>query len=399
MSVNPEQLSVLYQFCGAGDMRGGVQDAVNTMGGYMKNAGHDIDVFIGTADDPDQVAVNFSNFAEHQRSVLGGGNHYTSENGSQNPLGDVVMPGFIKQAFSEVGPDLVHIQAPWMPHIGGLVLGAARRADVPAIATWHIHSEERKVNAALHASRVINHGVIKNLAAMIAVSQPAEDHMRKTYKYDGPVHQIPNSIDVPAFANAKPFETDKLFKGYDPGNNFIISFVGRPDPRKGLGELLQATASLRKKQPDIQLVIGGNGPELDEYRKLARELGVADIAYFLGEISNEAKARLFASSDIAALPAMYGESQGIVLLEAMAAGARVVIGGDNPGYRSVLGEIDASDIVLVDPRNSGKFAKTMAAALDPTLRANIFEQQQKLVQKYDTAVVGQRILDLYKSIV
>lgn len=400
MPPTPErELRILYQFCGAGDMRGGVQDAVNSMGGYMQSQGHHAEVFIGTADSQERTREIFHNFESHNLLVLGGDNHYTTGNKSQNPLGGLILPSLVREAFDVVNPDIVHIQSPWMPHMGGLVLGAARRADVPTIGTWHIHSTELKTNALLTAGRIANKRVINDLDAMIVVSDAAEQHMRKKYKYKGDVHKITNGIDVDYFADAQPFEIDELFKGYDPSENYIISFVGRPDERKGLSELIKATAALKQWVPNIQLVIGSSGPDLEERKQLARELGVDNITHFLGDIDNDTKARLYASSDIAALPAMYGESQGIVLLEAMAAGAKVVMGGDNPGYRGVLGEVDCDDMVLVDPTNAGDFAKRMQTILEGTdLSAHIHEQQQFLVQKYDISVVGQQVLDLYKQI-
>lgn len=397
---NPEQeLRILYQFCGSADTRGGVQDAVNSIGGYVSDAGHHAHVFAGTADDRSRANDIFNNFNPANLHVLGGKNRSMTGNGSQNQLGSLIGLDRIRAEFSAVNPNIVHVQAPWMPHIGGLVLGAARRADVPAIATWHIQSDELKTNLALKASRIANWRVIRDLDAMVVVSEAAEQHMRQTYNYQGDIYRIPNAIDVDFFATAEPFEPNEPFKGYDPINNKIISFLGRPDPRKGLGELLDAVSVLQKKEPNIQLLIGSSGPELDDYKELARVFGISKITHFLGDVSDADKARLFASSDIAALPAKYGESQGIVLLEAIAAGAKVVIGGDNQGYRGVLGEIEPSDMVLTDPTRTAEFGNKLATLLDsPMLSAHIHEQQQWLVKRYDIPVIGQRVLDLYQSI-
>lgn len=398
---SPEQeLKILYQFCGAGDMRGGVQDAVNNTAGYMRTQGHGVAAFIGSAEDPEQTHKIFDKFSPNSLVVLGDKNNTTFANDSQNQIGSITWPSKFEELLAANKPDVIHIQSPWKPYIGGFLLGAARRmGDIATVGTWHIHSEETKMKWLMRASRAANWRVIQDLDAMIVVSDAAEDYMRQSYGYKGPVHNIPNSVDVDFFANARPFEPDEPFEGYDPVNNKIISFVGRPDPRKGLGELIEAVSILRRKEPNIQLIIGSHGPNLDDYKQLARVFGVNKITHFLGDIDDHEKARLFASSDIAALPAKHGESQGIVLLEAMAAGAKVVMGGDNPGYRGVLGEVDPDEMVLTDPTNAVEFAEKMRTLLDGTcLSAHIHEQQQFLVQKYDIAAVGQRVLEVYRSV-
>lgn len=397
---SPEQeLNILYQFCGAGDVPGGVASAVNASAAYMKSQGHDVSVFVGTSDDIVETRKQFSKFdPKHGIKVLAGKNHQTTANGSQNQLGGRVRKDEVRSAIAQVDPDIIDIQGPWIPWIGGKVLEAANERDIPTVARWHIHSEEFKTNAALKATRFVNWRQIHALDALIAVSPVAEEHMRATYDYKGPVHIIPNAIDVATLSAAQPFAPDEVFPGFDPINNKIISFVGRPDDRKGLGELLHAVKQLRKDTPDIQLLVAGKGPELEKYIHLSRTLGIAGITKFLGYVSEINKARLFASSDIAALPALRNETQGIVILEAIAAGAKVAVVGENPGYGYTIGSMDSPEMVTVDPTNPYEFAGKMSLILNSeSLSYRLHKEQQPIVKHFDIQVIGRRIESVYRQ--
>lgn len=392
---------ILYQFCGAGDMPGGVQDATNTVAQYVNEVGHEPHLFVGSTDDKKKTDDVFNSFDPEDIHILGGSNHYTVANGSQNPLGSFVTPKHIRSELSVVNPDLVHINAPWMPHIGGQVLREAQKELIPTVATYHIVSEELTTNALLAASRLIDRKSIYRLDAMIAVSEPARKHMERTYKYNGDTFIIPNGVDVKRYEEAKPFEADEPYPGFDPQNNKTIVFVGRPDPRKGLGELLSAFQLVHRDLKDTQLIAcGGNETSLQPYKARAEHLGISDAVHFMGRVSEEDKARWFASADIAALPALHGESQGIVLLEGMAAGAGVVMGGDNEGYRSVLEQLPDNGLVIVEPNMTTYFANKMRYILETPVVADLLhEEQQKLVRRvYDSRVTGKQVLDVYQQV-
>lgn len=114
---------------------------------------------------------------------------------------------------------------------------------------------------------------------------------------------------------------------------------------------------------------------------------------FLGFVPEEQKPDLLASAEVAVFPAMGGESFGIVLIEAMAAGAGVVLGGDNPGYRSVL---EDSPPALFYPRDTSDFADRLQAFLtDRKLRSSLHAHQQVAVRQYDVSVVGARVEKFY----
>jgi phosphatidylinositol alpha-mannosyltransferase len=116
---------------------------------------------------------------------------------------------------------------------------------------------------------------------------------------------------------------------------------------------------------------------------------------FLGYIKEDEKAKLLNSAAIACFPSLYGESFGIVLIEAMAAGSGVVLGGNNPGYISVL---EARPKLLVNPKNASEFADRLGELLaNNTLAKQLHEWQNKTVKQYDIEVVGPQILEVYNQ--
>jgi phosphatidyl-myo-inositol alpha-mannosyltransferase len=115
----------------------------------------------------------------------------------------------------------------------------------------------------------------------------------------------------------------------------------------------------------------------------------------LGFVSERDKASLLASAELAVFPSLGGESFGIVLIEAMAAGAGVVLGGNNLGYKSVLGSWPST---LFDPRDTPAFSNCLQRFLDDEhLRAKVYAQQQTAVKQYDVHTVGNQVLQLYTA--
>jgi phosphatidylinositol alpha-mannosyltransferase len=123
--------------------------------------------------------------------------------------------------------------------------------------------------------------------------------------------------------------------------------------------------------------------------------GLGKMVEFVGYVSEDDKPHYLASADVAVFPSLSGESFGIVLIEAMAAGAGVVIGGNNPGYRSVLGE---GVPMLFNPKDTKTLADLIQTLYeDPRAAANIHRSQQQLVQQYDVAKVGPKLVSYYQA--
>ncbi|MFV0287035.1 MAG: glycosyltransferase family 4 protein, partial [Demequina sp.] len=174
----------------------------------------------------------------------------------------------------------------------------------------------------------------------------------------------------------------------------VVAFLGRLVERKGAVELIAALAALDPVVlARIEVRIGGKGPLIGSLTEAVARHGLGDTVTFAGFVAEEDKAGFYADADIAVFPATGGESFGIVLVEAMASGAGVVLAGANPGYLSVIGD---QPQVSVDARNVRAFAEALTLLIQsPGLRADLHAEQAQRVQRFDVETVGAQMLDLY----
>jgi len=158
-------------------------------------------------------------------------------------------------------------------------------------------------------------------------------------------------------------------------------------------ELLKAFRILHASMPEARLIVAGDGPERKTLERYIQKTDLQRAVELRGKIPEQEKPSLLASADIACFPALHGESFGIVLIEAMAAGAKVVLGGDNPGYRSIMGDRPE---LLVEPSDSVKLASRLKHFLTekPAIEA-AHRWQAQSVKKYDVTRIGPVILDIY----
>jgi phosphatidylinositol alpha-mannosyltransferase len=173
-----------------------------------------------------------------------------------------------------------------------------------------------------------------------------------------------------------------------------ILYIGRLERRKGVRYLLRAFQLLQAVEPDVELIIAGNGPERKMLEELSEELELHNVS-FLGFVEDEQKHQLLNEADLFCSPAIYGEGFGIVLLEAMAKGL-VTVAGDNIGYASALQELGA--ISLVDTRNTADFARRLRLLLkEERLRAAWQAWAATYVKQFSYEHVVDQYLEVYKA--
>jgi phosphatidylinositol alpha-mannosyltransferase len=224
---------------------------------------------------------------------------------------------------------------------------------------------------------------LRKFDAFAAVSAPAAAFAKETFGIECTV--IPIGIDLEAFRRIP--ERSPL--------HLTLAFLGRLVERKGVLELLEALPLLEQDLLDrLDVRIGGRGPLLTEAENAVLRNDLADVVTFDGFVSEADKPQFLADADIAVFPATGGESFGIVLIEAMAAGAGVVLAGANPGYLSVIGDRPE---VSVDATDTAAFAAALTRLVeDATLREELHAEQQERVQGFDLQVVGKRVVrELY----
>ncbi len=243
--------------------------------------------------------------------------------------------------------DILHVHEPWVPMLGMQLLS---RSNCVNVATFHAKLPETMMTRTM--VKVITpytKSVLKYIDAYTAVSEAAADYISSLT--DAPIAIIPNGINPAKFSSPTSFKDGRKHK--------TILYVGRLEGRKGVKYLLHAFRLLCNRRSDVSLIIAGNGPDREKLEALAADLEL-DRVTFKGYISDEEKVRLLQQSDLFCAPSLFGESFGIVLVEAMASGL-VTVAGDNPGYESVMRGLGA--LSLINPKHGAEFARRLELLL------------------------------------
>lgn len=350
---------------------GGVQEIVFAMRNHLEQRGHTAKII--TAQPRRLNGINTSNVIFLGTSIdLKWPNHTTA------PLSSSLSTEAIEQMMEEERFDILHFHEPWVPALSRQILSRSQSVN---IATFHAKVPETIMNRTL--SVVITpylRSILKDLHELTAVSEPAAEYVGSLT--DRPITLIPNGINLDAFHHK---DSVKL------GNPKTILYIGRLEHRKGLKYLLYAFQQLTERDPHVRLLIAGNGPDKLRLEALVAELNIPNVE-FLGYVSNEKKVELLASADLFCSPAIFGESFGIVLLEAMASGLPVVA-GDNSGYASVLQELGA--VSLVNPKDTPEFARRLTLMLDEAKLRNLW---QTWADRYVQQFTYEKIVDKYEGL-
>jgi phosphatidylinositol alpha-mannosyltransferase len=277
--------------------------------------------------------------------------------------------------------DILHFHEPFVPFLSLFLL---RESTSVNIATFHAYAGFSPSYE--FGSRALR-GYAARLHGRIAVSAAARHFIDRFFPGDYKV--IPNGVDVQRFANAVP-----IARWQDGTPNVL--FVGRHEPRKGLLDLLKAHRIMRKTGSGSRLLIVGSGPQEREARRYVATRGLQEVE-FLGRVSDAEKAQLFRTVDVFASPATGGESFGIVLLEAMAAGTPIVC-SDIHGYKGVVRR--DREGLLVPPREPRELAIAIDRLLrDPALREQMGAAGHARAEEFSWPRVTAKVEDYYGFVI
>ncbi len=205
--------------------------------------------------------------------------------------------------------------------------------------------------------------------------------------FSGPKNVIPNGVSIKEFNK----DVSKIKKYLDGKINLL--FVGRIEKRKGLIYLLRAFNLLQEKFSNLRLIIVGKGPLKEECEEYVKENNLKDVI-FKGEVAGELSS-YYKTADIFISPAIFGESFGLVLLEAMACGTPVVA-FSNEGYARLL-KGKSAERFLVKPKDHRQLAQKIEILIkNPKLRKEISEQGIKEAEEYSWTKVADKVLDFYE---
>ncbi|BCI52917.1 phosphatidyl-myo-inositol mannosyltransferase [Mycolicibacterium litorale] len=352
------------------DVPGGVQSHVLQLAEVMRGRGHEVSVLA-----PASPHVDLPDYV-----VSGGRAVPIPYNGSVARLRfGPVTHRLVKRWLQQGQFDVLHLHEPNAPSLSMLALQAA---EGPIVATFHTSTTK---SLTLSVFQGILRPYHEKIVGRIAVSDLARRWQMEALGSDAV--EIPNGVDVAFFADAPRLD------GY-PRPGRTVLFLGRYDePRKGMAVLLGALPALVARYPDVQILIVGRGDEA-ELREQAGPL--APHLRFLGQADDATKASAMRSADVYCAPNTGGESFGIVLVEAMAAGTAVVA-SDLDAFRRVLRDGAAGRLVTVDDADA--LATGLIEVLDDdAARERYIAAASDTVGRYDWSVVAAQIMRVYETV-
>ncbi|MBS1144549.1 MAG: glycosyltransferase family 4 protein [Proteobacteria bacterium] len=294
--------------------------------------------------------------------------------------------------------DLIHVQTPFVAHYAGLK--AARRLGLPVVATYHTLFEEYLQHYArlIPASwlrgqaRAFSRRQCNQLDAVIVPSTAMRDRL-ESYGVSSPMHVLPTGIPMAQFAqgNGARFRRDFGIGESRP----MALFVGRVAHEKNIGFLLDALVHARRIRPDVLLVIAGEGPAMVDLKAQASALDLRESVRFIGYLDRQqALPDCYAAADVFVF-ASRTETQGLVLLEAMAAGVPVV----------ALAEMGTVDILspgrgAFSPPNDPKaFGETLGQILKhPASWQHLRDEAPIYAHEWSDVAMAERLARRYREI-
>lgn len=292
-------------------------------------------------------------------------------------LGVSFEPNGLEEMLAKENFDVINVHEPEVPVLGAQI---AARANAPIVATFHATVPDTAMGKTIEMFRIpFSRSLFRRLAAMTAVSDSAAKFVRDWSGQD--ITIVPNYIDLQLYRGAKEYKRD---------NNTIL-YLGRLEKRKGVKYLLKAFAELAQHDSKVKLVIAGDGPERDKLEDWVYTHEVPRVS-FLGAVTEKKKLQLLKTASVYCSPAIFGESFGVVLLEAMAAGTPTVA-GDNSGYRCVMKERGL--LSLVNPKDVDDFARRLEVFLrDQEVRRVWLDWANQYVEQFDS----DKVIDQYEAV-
>ncbi len=355
---------------------GGVTEHIRHLDREFRARGHDTRIIAPSTAPSGELRTNLIPVSRHIVPLAGNGSTARITLSSE-------VRRRVKEVLAREHFDVVHVHEPQVPLLGWTVLHESRAVNV---GTFHAYNETLALD---HHTHPLMTWVQGHLDGRVFVSPAVQEMLSDYAPHDYRV--IPNGIDYHFFADPALAPIQEFTDGRPN-----ILFVGRLDERKGFRYLLQAYPRIKQAIPDARLmVVGAFGQHAQAtFERHVRDNDLGDV-HFIGRVSAETLARYYRTATLFCAPSTGGESFGIVLLEAMAAGLPVVA-SDIAGYRSVMS--DNLQGRLVPPGDGEALAAAIVALLrQPSERARLAQQGRATAAQYDWRLVAPRVLDYYQE--
>ena len=360
---------------------GGVTRHIEALATELVAQGHDIRVFAPFDRDTRATALKHRGARPQHRTApewlvsLGGTIGWPTNGAVSNLAPTPTAVSTMRRELRAFAPDVVHLHEPVAPVIGWDALSST---DAPMVGTFHCYSESvppHKIAALLGARRKLN-----RLHLRLAVSEAAAWTGRRFY--GGHYRVVPNGVALPADGIPRP-------RVRAPGEPLRIVFVGQAVERKGLPVLLRAFEALRGVVPAELTIVGSTADEIAPL--LVDGAGVTA----LGRVDDDARRAALVGADVLVAPSLGGESFGMVLTEAFAAG-RPVVASDIAGYRDVV--TDGADGLLVPRGDATRLAETLRdLALDRGRTTVLGAEAARTAERYAWPRVAEQVVTAYRD--
>lgn len=294
--------------------------------------------------------------------------------------------------------DLIHVQTPFVAHYAGLK--AAHTLDLPVIATYHTLFEEYLQHYAPFLpsgwlrgqARAFSRKQCNQLDAVLVPSTAMRERLR-TYGVTSPMHVLPTGIPLQHFTGGR--RQAFRYKHGILSTRPVALFVGRVAHEKNIGFLLEALVHARQQRQDILLIIAGEGPATQDLKDQVKRLGLADNVQFIGYLDRAQELPdCYASADVFVF-ASRTETQGLVLLEAMAAGLPVI----------ALAEMGTMDILgpgrgaIAPPAEPKAFGHALSDFLNrPSAWKHLSKEAPDYAAEWSDQAMAQRLAQLYAQL-
>ncbi|MEX1995323.1 MAG: glycosyltransferase family 4 protein [Candidatus Saccharimonadales bacterium] len=360
---------------------GGVGEVVINLQVYLSKRGHQVKIITPRP-------AGFKGAAPDDYILLGTSAKFNAGLATDGTWSFNIDSSDIKEVLEREEFDVINFHEPWAPILARQILPLSNAVHV---GTFHANlTDSVAAKSLVNLFQPYGRSIGDKLDLITAVSPaPAAVFLEKdpSHRLVKTLKYIPNGIEI------KKYRTKPSMAVKHPAKKTIL-FIGRLEGRKGVKHLLRAYKELTLRRDDVQLLIAGSGPDEKKLRNYIEEMVIPRVT-FLGFISDEDKIHYLHRADVFCSPATRGESFGIVLLEAMAAGCPIVA-GDNVGYQSVMK--DTGMLSLVNPRDTVDFSRRLEIMLfNEDVRKLWLRWASRYVRNFDYRIVVGQYEQAYKE--
>ncbi|MGB2894652.1 MAG: glycosyltransferase [Anaerolineales bacterium] len=360
----------------------GVVTSIRQFRKGLVNAGHDVHVF----------APEYEGYEDQEPYIF----RFPSLDLSDQLNVSIVVPikNLMEPAVRGVKPTLIHSQHPvWM---GDLAVSFARAMNIPLVFTFHTQYEKYAQHyswiAPKLAGRITEEVVrryLQHCAHVVVPTESIREMLTKDYGIRQGVTVVPTPVDLHEFDALHP---EKVRAKFGLEGQEVLLFAGRLAPEKGLEMLIQAFGIIHKARPGVRLLLLGKGPHAEALKTRLRRNNLEDFVIFAGAVPHEQVPDYYAAADLFVFPSTT-ETQGLVIIEAMAAGLPVVA-VRAPGAVDIL--TDGGGI-LTDDKPEALAQQVVNIMADPAKKRQLSEQARRAVERYSIPEATARMLNAYEA--